>query len=654
MGENVGESRAREHLARRPEERADPAAPGVADDRKAGTDAPAGRGDDWLRILEHVTEGAVAHLELKELLRDLLGRIREAMGVDNAAVLLLSEDGKDLVVYSARGPEEQVEGKVRVPFGKGVAGTIAARAEPLIVDDLSQVEVENPLLRATVHSLVGVPLLVNRRVIGVIHVDSARPRRFTEEDRRLLQVIASPVALAVEHARLYEAEREATRQLRALQAVSDVALAHVRLGELVRSLLERIQATMEVDNVAILLPAPDGTELTLYSVSGPEAAVMGRVHVPMGEGVAGTIAATRRPLVVENLAAVPVSNPFLREHFRSLLGVPLLVEDRLVGVLHVDTISPRHFTEEETRRLEVMGERIALAIDRASEYEAAEETRAAAEGRAAALEEATRRMDEFLSIASHELRTPLTSLHTNLQLLDYWLRDRQGKRPGEAEGDYLARAVAAAAPLMRRSTVSIARLNRLIEDLLDASRIQQNRLELRLERADLATIAREAVEEQRQAHPKRAIVLDAAPSDEVPVVADVDRIGQVVTNFLANALKYSGPDDPVAVRVEAEAKGDRARVSVRDRGVGIPPEEHERIWERFYRVPGIGHQSGSQVGLGLGLYISRDIVERHHGEVGVGSAPGQGSAFWFALPLATARGAGVHGGAASVPPGGEE
>ncbi|HEV2457313.1 MAG TPA: GAF domain-containing protein, partial [Ktedonobacterales bacterium] len=212
----------------------------------------------WLSILNHVTEGAMAHLELHDLLRELLGRIRQAMAVDNAAILLMTEDGKDLTVYAARGPEEQVTGKVRVPFGRGVAGTIAAAAKPLIIDDLSKVEVENPLLRATVHSLVGAPLIAEDQVIGVIHVDSARPRHFTDEDVQLLTVIAGRIALAIQHARLFEVERATrrqaeavSRQLQALQTVSDAALAHAGLAELLDALLVRIRETMGVDNVAI-------------------------------------------------------------------------------------------------------------------------------------------------------------------------------------------------------------------------------------------------------------------------------------------------------------------------------------------------------------------------------------------------------------------
>lgn len=610
---------------------------------------PAAMANRWLRILQYVTEGAIAHLDLEGLLRELLGRISAAMKADNAAILLLNADGTHLTVYAARGPEEVVTGKVHVPMGRGVAGTIAARREPRIIDDLSQVPVENPLLRATIHSLVGVPLLAGDRVVGVLHVDSTRPRRFTEEDCLLLQLIADHVVLAIEHARLHTAERAArreaesmTHELLALQAISDVALEHAQLQDLLQALLERVQQLLEVDNVAILLPEQDGKELTLYSVHGAEVAVMGLVHVPMGQGVAGTIAATRKPLIVDNLATVSVANPFLQEHFRSLLGVPLLAGDRLVGVLHVDSIQPRIFTDAERQLLEVVADRIATAIDRAHEYERIRQDRVEAEHRVAVLQETTERMDEFLGIASHELRTPLTSLTMNLQMLKFWLNDERGRRPDEPDVEYRARALAKALPLVIRSNQSVGRLDRLVGDLLDASRIRDNRLELELARTDLVPILRETVEEQRDAQANRTVRLELEAQAPMFVEADSDRIKQVVSNFLSNAFKFSAPDQPVTVTLAVEGdehdpRHQQVRVSVRDAGIGISGEELERIWDRLYRVDGVRHQSGSQVGLGLGLYISRDIVEHHGGRIGVESQLGKGSTFWFTLPLCRAE-----------------
>jgi signal transduction histidine kinase len=126
--------------------------------------------------------------------------------------------------------------------------------------------------------------------------------------------------------------------------------------------------------------------------------------------------------------------------------------------------------------------------------------------------------------------------------------------------------------------------------------------------------------------------LELKEEQHVPVVADAQRIGQVVTNYLTNALKYSPADHPVTVGLEVDDQ--QAQLWVRDQGPGLPPEELDHIWDRFYRVQGIEVQSGTGVQLGLGLHVCRIIIELHRGQVGVQSTIGAGSTFWFSLPLA--------------------
>ncbi len=231
-----------------------------------------------------------------------------------------------------------------------------------------------------------------------------------------------------------------------------------------------------------------------------------------------------------------------------------------------------------------------------------------------ALREANQQMDDFLGIASHELKTPLTALRLQVQAVK---RRIHPQAPVEE-------------PLARMEH-QVRRLERLVNDLLDVSRIRAGKLELSLESADLAALVRQIVEEQRQAAPTRTITLHLPSDHAVLLMLDADRIGEVLVNYLTNALRYSPAEQPVEVGLAVEEE--HARVWVRDHGPGIPAAEQAHIWERFHRVPGIKAQSGTGVGLGLGLSICREIIERHHGHVGVQSAPGHGSTFWFTLPL---------------------
>jgi PAS domain S-box-containing protein len=301
-----------------------------------------------------------------------------------------------------------------------------------------------------------------------------------------------------------------------------------------------------------------------------------------------------------------------------LLLIPMIVHGQIVGALSLDYgTGGRELSRDEQAMGEAVAQLAGLVVERDRLLREAAEARASA----LALSATNRRMDEFLSIAAHELRTPVTVIKANMQML---------ARRLAADADTGGTVERRDREMAERIERQVERLIRLVDDLVDISRIQLGQMELRPVPADLGTITREAVAEQRLAHPARGITL-AADAGALPILADVDRIEQVVTNYLTNALKYSRPQCPVTVTVRAE--GSRGVVTVRDRGVGIPLEEQAQVWELFHRVPGIEVQSGSGVGLGLGLHLSRTIVERHGGTVGVESAPGDGSTFWFALPL---------------------
>src|SRR5262249_23003476 len=166
-----------------------------------------------------------------------------------------------------------------------------------------------------------------------------------------------------------------------------------------------------------------------------------------------------------------------------------------------------------------------------------------------------------------------------------------------------------------------------------AARVRAGKLTVHVAPCDLAMSVRDAVVAQQLAWPERIISLDV-PDAPVSVEADAHRIEQVVTNYVTNALKYSGASAPVAVSLRRTGRA--SRVAVRDEGPGLTSEQQLHIWERFHRVPGVKQRSGGDTGLGLGLYISRTIIELHGGQVGVESVAGHGATFWFTLPLASA------------------
>ena len=256
----------------------------------------------------------------------------------------------------------------------------------------------------------------------------------------------------------------------------------------------------------------------------------------------------------------------------------------------------------------------------------AQSLEALVEERTRELVEANAAKDVFLGLASHELRTPLTTIKGNIQLARMQLtKCLRGAAVDEG-------TLAEIHTMLERAERQVNVQNRMVSDLLNLSRIQADKLELRPAPCDLAAIVREAVEDQRSAVPTRTIHLELAEGEKIPVFADAERIEQVISNYLTNALKYSPEDRPVEIRLEKEGK--TTRVSVRDEGPGLTPSEQEQVWEQYFRVQGITKQRGFSMGLGLGLYICKVIIEQHLGEVGVESTKGVGSTFWFTLLLA--------------------
>lgn len=328
----------------------------------------------------------------------------------------------------------------------------------------------------------------------------------------------------------------------------------------------------------------------------------------------------------------------------SVLAAPMRTQGRMVGQLVLDFQDPGDdphvFTPEEMQITEAVARLGAVVLERERLLSERESARA----EALALAEANRRMDEFLGIAGHELRTPLTTMKANLQLSER--RTRQilsnlpvepvkGAETREAHRVVQRRQIEQLLSLLHRATLSVERQERLVQDLLDISRISANRLEYRMALLDLPSLIRETVEEQRVSVPDRRIALDL-PAEPMPVYGDADRLGQVLTNYLTNALKYSASDKRVTVSLRRDREV--ARVEVRDDGPGLSPAQQRLLFERFQRVPGIEVMSGSGVGLGLGLYISKTIVAYHGGDVGVESETGKGSTFWFTVPLLESSG----------------
>jgi PAS domain S-box-containing protein len=246
-----------------------------------------------------------------------------------------------------------------------------------------------------------------------------------------------------------------------------------------------------------------------------------------------------------------------------------------------------------------------------------------------ALRELAQRMDEFVATASHDLRAPLAVAVGMIDLAASRFERLASEAMACDQG--LAAMVEKVHSSLEGASQGVDRLNRLVQILFDTSQAHAGSPELHQRPCDLAAVVREQVAAVRTANPTRTIHVEGLGSGALEVMADADRIGQVVTNYLTNALKYSAKDQPVTVRVAAKDRV--AHVSVEDHGPGLPNSEKGNIWQKYYRYQGSRVQRGSNFGMGLGLYICKTIIDGHGGRVGVDSKVGEGSTFWFTLPL---------------------
>jgi GAF domain-containing protein/anti-sigma regulatory factor (Ser/Thr protein kinase) len=337
------------------------------------------RAAEQLRRLESITEAALAHLSLDELLEVLLVRLRDMTGGDTVAVMMLDEDSKELATRAALGLDEWLASNPRMHLGEGFSGQIASTAQPAALEDAQAAPPGTTAFQASgIRGLLGAPLVVSGTVTGVLTIGTWEPRAFPAEDRDLLTRAADRMAIAIEHARLFDAERAAraaaelaAERIRRIESITEVALHHISLDEdVLERLLSRVRWVLDADTAALYV-SDSATQVLVARDPGSGREIVERdIELPPGGGFAGLVARRGEAVVVPDASEVEVVSPMLHDiEVRSLLGVPLRVQQGLLGVLHIGSRERREFGAEELALLELAGERLAVALDRSRMYE---------------------------------------------------------------------------------------------------------------------------------------------------------------------------------------------------------------------------------------------------------------------------------------------
>jgi signal transduction histidine kinase/putative methionine-R-sulfoxide reductase with GAF domain len=525
-----------------------------------------------LQAVQAITDTALAHLPAQDLLRQLVARVSQVLGVDNAALLLVTEDGRSLVVYLALGAEEAQEGECIVPIGQGIAGRVAASRQPLIVDDLRCADVANVQLRDSARSLAAVPVLVQDRLVGVLHADSTCTGRFTVEELEVLQLVAERIGLVVENGHLYAEAR---------QRSADLAMERDRLQRILNVLPEGIVVYDADARVVAVNPAAEAL-LGMDVVGEKRSDIDYRISWLDG---------TPLPLdTIPSMRALTTGE--------SSLGLRLLMQNAASGRDVPVLTSSVPLRDPEGR--------VAGAVSMCQDI--------------SAIVELERQRDRMLSMVAHDLRNPLASIVGMSQILQLQLA-----HVDKSMRDRFARCLTNIETAGGRMTVQIG-------DLLDSTRTQARRpLPMAFEAVEIVNLLCGVLEEHQGATDRHLLELRCA---EESVVAIVDRLRleRAVTNLVVNAIKYSPQGGLVVLSVTRSVRpeGRWLNIKVADSGLGIPSADQPHLFEQYYRASNV---IAAIPGTGIGLAGVRHIAQSHGGTVTIDSTENVGTTVTLRLPL---------------------
>jgi signal transduction histidine kinase len=566
-----------------------------------------------LTMLHEVSLAAASTLSPEEVAERVVAVVQQSLGFEHLGLLLINEKQG---VLEPLGRDVQAESQLsELHVGQGLVGWVAEHGIMLRVSDVSQ-DTRYVERIPDVRSALVVPLVVGDRVIGVIDAASPRLGAFSADDERLMSTVARQLAVALENARLYQETERRLADVSALYQLARQMNVSLHLQERLDTIVLSLKQAIGCRACSIALLDPVSNVLEIHAAVGVEGRWKRDFKLRLGEGVAGRVALEGTPMYVPDTLALD-DFIFFDETVRSLLTVPLSIQQRVIGTLSVDSDQPNAFSEADERLLTIAATQAAIAIENARLYTSLEQRARNLTEVCAELQEADRLKDEMVQNVSHELRTPLTFVKGYVELL---LAGDAGPLTDE-QREYLEVVIE------RTDTVT-----RLVSDIMFLQ--QADQLPNKKSGISLVRLARRALQGCAAIADKARLTLVEDMPDSAPlVVGDEGRLLQVFDNLLGNAIKFSPEGGQITVAVEDE--GPVARVSVSDQGIGIPKDQQERIFERFYQVDGSARRRFG--GTGLGLAIAKRIVEAHGGEIWAESESGEGSTFFFTVPKSDAQ-----------------
>jgi signal transduction histidine kinase len=560
-------------------------------------------GDALYRVIRTLTESR----PLDDILAEVLSQTRAMLDAAETYILLTSEGRLTLRASDGLivGPNGLRQFSVDTGIEGMTARTEAAVVASSLVHDPRHVD---PFDRPEpVGSMLAVPLILRGHLLGVLVSTRRQPGRFAGVETWWLDVFGGLVASVIASDQAYRLQQRRVRQAEAILALSAsddsppvsettvAEVAHAVGTECCGILL--LEPNRESFDHTFFRPASNDKAAPHETLSATDSDSLRDV---MQTGRTFTCYATEQDPTLQKL-------PFLTG-VHCLIATPVRVSGTARGILYVGTDAAAWLDGDEAF-LELVATRIGLMIERGELRERQRDVERQQVQMAA--------RQEFLGIVSHELKTPVAVMRAYTELL--LRRAERGQLTAEID-------------ILRRMTDQSERMLAMIEQLLDSRRLEAGLLTLEVSHFDLGDVLRRLAHETELAAGSHTVAVDV--TGRTTIKADRRRIEEVFTNLLDNAVKYSPPGGTIQVRVTPDSSPTEEKnllVSIHDQGPGIAPADHERVFERFFQAT--GHLHKGRTGLGLGLFISRELVRRHGGEVWVESKPGEGSTFFVRLPI---------------------
>ncbi len=575
-----------------------------------------------LRSLNEIGNMLASSLDINELLSLVVNHAATLLDSEAGSLLLLDEESGDLIFRISSGPAGEKLVGMRIPAGKGIAGVTFAENHPVIVNDTRNdprwYDSFDQEAEFVTRSILAVPLNARGRTIGVLEViNHHNDLPYTDEEVDLLLSFGAQAAISIENTHLFtmtdqalQARLEELTMLQRIDRQLNMTLEYEAVMEHTLEWAIRITGA-ELGLVASLQEASEEhpAGLRFLAAQGYPDEMMhtyieeGKLW-PLDRGIIGRAIRRGEICLIKDAAGDP-------DYYEAVPGmiaqltVPIRRELRVIGVIALEASSAECFTEDNVAFIERVVDHAAIAIENARLFRE--------------VQRANEAKTEFVSFVSHELKQPMTSIKGYTDLL---MKEIGG--PLNAQQKQFLQVV--------RSNVG--RMDRLVRDLLDVSRIESGRLRLEMGSVVPEEIVSEAVQAYQQAIAAKGQKLNVEIEPELPtVLGDRGRLIQVMTNLVSNANKYTPAGGTITLRVGRWYNEGReyVRWSVQDTGVGMTPEEQKKLFTKYFRAT--NNAVRSEKGTGLGLVITRSIIEMHGGQIWVESEYQKGSTFSFTVPV---------------------